>query len=102
MTADSGAFVMRLRAGRQAAALSQQQMAEQARPSVRALSNLERGQARWPHPDTVHRLADALGLAGPARAEFTATAGREPGDASARPVTRAAVEKRPAPHILHM
>ena len=44
--------------------------------SVRAIGNLERGRTRWPHPDTVRRLADALELRGEARDEFTAAASR--------------------------
>jgi hypothetical protein len=30
--------------------------------SIRAISNTERGQARWPYRDSLARLADALGL----------------------------------------
>jgi tetratricopeptide (TPR) repeat protein/transcriptional regulator with XRE-family HTH domain len=69
-------FAARLRAGRQLARLSQEELAEQTGLSVRAISNLERGRVRWPHRDSVLRLADALGLSGTARAEFIAAAGR--------------------------
>jgi tetratricopeptide (TPR) repeat protein/transcriptional regulator with XRE-family HTH domain len=93
MTADSE-FGAWLRAGRRAAGLSQQELAERAGLSVRAISNLERARARWPHPDTVHRLAGALGLAGPARAEFAAAAGRRLAGAPAGPATRAAADER--------
>jgi tetratricopeptide (TPR) repeat protein len=44
--------------------------------SVRAISDLERGRTRWPHAGPVHRLADALELYGPARAEFVNAASR--------------------------
>jgi len=44
--------------------------------SVRAISDLERGRTRWPHPDSVDRLADALELGGARRAEFVGLAAR--------------------------
>jgi tetratricopeptide (TPR) repeat protein len=65
------------------------------RKSVRAISNLEHGRTRCPHPASVNRLADALGFSGEVRAEFIAAASRrltppavtngapEPGSASA-------------------
>jgi tetratricopeptide (TPR) repeat protein len=56
--------------------LSQQELAKRSGLSVRSVGNLERGRVRWPHPDTVRRLADALGLHGQARDEFIAGAGR--------------------------
>jgi tetratricopeptide (TPR) repeat protein/transcriptional regulator with XRE-family HTH domain len=70
------AFGARLGSCRRSAGLSQQELAERSGLSVRALSNLERGCARSPHPDSVRRLADALGLYGEARGEFFAAAGR--------------------------
>jgi tetratricopeptide (TPR) repeat protein/transcriptional regulator with XRE-family HTH domain len=66
----------RLRAGRLAAGLSQEELAERAGVSIRAISNLERGRVRWPYPDTVHRLADALNLRGEARDGFIGAAAR--------------------------
>jgi transcriptional regulator with XRE-family HTH domain/tetratricopeptide (TPR) repeat protein len=76
MRDDGQGFGARLRAGRQAAGLSQEELAERSGLSVRAVSNLERGRARWPHRETLRRLADALGLRDTARAEFIAAAGR--------------------------
>jgi tetratricopeptide (TPR) repeat protein len=61
---------------RQAAGLSQAELAERSGMSVRAISNLERGRTLWPHPDSVQRLADALGLTAADRAGFGAAAGR--------------------------
>ena len=61
---------------RQAAGLSQAELAERSGMSVRAISNLERGRTQWPHPDSVQRLAGALGLTAPDRAGFEAAAGR--------------------------
>jgi tetratricopeptide (TPR) repeat protein len=76
MTDGIAAFGSRLSACRQSAGLSQEELAARSGLSTRALSNLERGRTRWPHPDSVHRLADALGLRGRAREEFAAAAGR--------------------------
>jgi transcriptional regulator with XRE-family HTH domain/tetratricopeptide (TPR) repeat protein len=72
----NGEFSARLRAARQLSNLSQEELAERTGLSVRAISNLERGRVRWPHRDSVHRLADVLGLSEAARAEFIAAAGR--------------------------
>lgn len=76
MTDDIRQFGVRLGAFRRSAGLSQQELAERSGLSVRAISNLERGRTRWPHPDSVHRLADALGLRDQARVGFIAVAGR--------------------------
>jgi tetratricopeptide (TPR) repeat protein/transcriptional regulator with XRE-family HTH domain len=86
MPADGAEFGARLRAGRLAAGLSQQELAERSDLSIRTISNLERGRAKWPHPDTVRRLADALGLPEEARAEFVAVAGRRLASGDAGPV----------------
>ena len=72
----AGGFGARLRACRQSAVLSQQELAERSGLSVRAISDLERGRTRWPYPGSLHRLADALGLCDEARAEFIAAADR--------------------------
>lgn len=76
MTGQAAAFGARLFACRRAARLSQEELAEQSDLSVRAISSMERGRTRSPHPDSVHRLADALGLSNQARADFFAAAGR--------------------------
>jgi transcriptional regulator with XRE-family HTH domain len=59
--------------------MSQQDLAERSGLSVRALSDLERGRTRFPYQDSLARLADALGLRGPARTDFIAAAGRRVG-----------------------
>jgi tetratricopeptide (TPR) repeat protein/DNA-binding XRE family transcriptional regulator len=69
-------FGGRLVACRRLAGLSQEELAERSGLSGRTIRQLESGRVRWPHPETVRRLADALGLRGEARDEFTATAGR--------------------------
>ncbi|HEY1919100.1 MAG TPA: tetratricopeptide repeat protein [Streptosporangiaceae bacterium] len=76
MSDDGGEFGARLRASRQLAMLSQEELAQRCGLTARAIGNLERGQVRWPYPQTVRRLADALQLDDAARAEFTEAAGR--------------------------
>jgi transcriptional regulator with XRE-family HTH domain len=76
MSESAPEFGTRLRSCRQSAGMSQQELAERSGLSVRAISDLERGRTRFPYQDSLGRLADALGLAGQARTEFTAAAGR--------------------------
>jgi predicted ATPase/transcriptional regulator with XRE-family HTH domain len=61
-TRDLPGFGDLLRRHRTAAALSQEELAERAGVSVRALSDLERSVHRAPRLETVRMLADALGL----------------------------------------
>jgi tetratricopeptide (TPR) repeat protein/transcriptional regulator with XRE-family HTH domain len=68
------AFGEVLKRYRQVAGLTQEALAERARLSARAIAALERGVNRTPRPDTLRLLADALALAGPARAAFEAAA----------------------------
>jgi LuxR family transcriptional regulator, maltose regulon positive regulatory protein len=70
-----------LRRYRVAAGLSQEALAEQARMSARAISDLERGVHRLPYKDTVAQLATALGLTATERAMLEAAA-RGPRDAA--------------------
>jgi predicted ATPase/transcriptional regulator with XRE-family HTH domain/Tfp pilus assembly protein PilF len=58
---------------REDAGLTQEELAERAEMSVRGVIYLERG-ARHPHPPTIVRLADALGLAERERAALAAAA----------------------------
>jgi transcriptional regulator with XRE-family HTH domain len=86
MREDAPEFGTRLRGCRQSAGMSQQDLAERAGLSVRAISDLERGRTRFPYQDSLGRLADALELRGPVRTEFTAAASRRlapPGTAGA-------------------
>ena len=73
---DNGDFGARLRGRRIATRLSQEELAAQSGVSVRAISDLERGKTRWPHPGSVRRLADALDLTGQTRTEFIDAASR--------------------------
>src|SRR6266568_2226983 len=83
MTGDGSVFGARLSGWRQLTGLSQEELAERSGLSVRAISNLERGRTRLPHPASVRRLADALDLHGAKREEFFAAAARQ----STRPMT---------------
>jgi transcriptional regulator with XRE-family HTH domain len=75
-SADHEAFGSQLRAGCPAAKLSQEELAGRPGVSVRAISDLERARTRWPRPDSVDRLADALELDGAWRADLVALAAR--------------------------
>jgi transcriptional regulator with XRE-family HTH domain len=66
-----GGLLRQLRAG---AKLTQEELAETAGLSPRAVSDLERGVNRTARKDTAELLAGALGLAGPARELFVAAA----------------------------
>jgi predicted ATPase/DNA-binding XRE family transcriptional regulator len=71
-----GGLLRQLRAD---AGLTQEELAEAASLSPRSVSDLERGINLTARKDTARLLADALGLAGPRRALFEATArGRAP------------------------
>jgi tetratricopeptide (TPR) repeat protein len=59
-----------LRQHRQAVRLTQEELAERANLSVRAIANLESGRTGRPRPDSVGRLAAALELTGKAAEEF--------------------------------
>lgn len=75
-TARSGAFGERLRRYREAAALSQEALAERAGLTTNAIGALERGERKRPYPDTLRRLADALELGKDERAELAGTLSR--------------------------
>src|SRR5690349_19263798 len=63
-------FAAQLKALRETAGFTQEELATVAGLSVHAISALERGERRRPHVDTVRALADALELAGAAREAF--------------------------------
>ena len=71
-----GSFGALLRGHRRAAGLTQEALAERAALSGQAVGALERGDRRFPHRDTVARLAVALGLTDEQRAAFLAAASR--------------------------
>lgn len=92
---DPSAFGKTLGACRRSAGLSQQELAERSGLSIRAISNLERGRARWPHPGTVRRLAVALGLSDDARTQFLGAAVRRPVPAADAPAADAPAADAP-------
>jgi transcriptional regulator with XRE-family HTH domain len=66
-------FAERLRRLREAAGLTQEELAERAGLTPDAIGVLERGARRHPYPNTVRALADALGLSSDERAAFIAS-----------------------------
>jgi tetratricopeptide (TPR) repeat protein/transcriptional regulator with XRE-family HTH domain len=68
--ADDAGIGARLRTSREAAGLSQQQLADRSGLSIRAVWNIEHGRTHWPYRDSLTRLADALGLQDGIRSEF--------------------------------
>jgi predicted ATPase/transcriptional regulator with XRE-family HTH domain len=73
-----GAFGEQLRRYREARGLSQEELAERAALTANGIGALERGERRRPYPDTVRRLADALGLDEAQRAALVASLARAP------------------------
>ena len=86
---DEGALAERLRALREAAGFSQEELAERAGLSSHAISALERGTRTRPYPHTVRALCDALGADAEARAALIAAvpartrSSRAPSDSAA-------------------
>jgi transcriptional regulator with XRE-family HTH domain len=72
--AEPGTFAVRLRRLREAAALTQEELATRAGLTVKAVGALERGERRRPYPHTLGALADALGLDGPERTRLVEAA----------------------------
>src|SRR5918993_3608432 len=92
LTDGSQPFGDLLRRHRVLAGMSQEELAERASLSARAISDLERGVKRTPRRDTVQLLVEALGMSGEARAAFVSAA-REP---AARPSPEPAGRPRTA------
>src|SRR5579862_9204719 len=79
-------FVGLLRGHRRTAGLTQEELAERAGLSVRAVSDMERGRTRRPYPRSLRLLADALELAGAAREEFFTAGGGISSGSESEPV----------------
>jgi predicted ATPase len=73
-----------LRQHRNAAGLTQEDLAERSGLSVDTISLLERGEHRRPHRYTMQNLADALGLSRSDRIRFETSARKPAGSATAR------------------
>src|SRR5207244_1251263 len=91
-----------LRAYREAAGLTQEDLAERTGLSREAISALERGARRRPHPYTVRRLAETLRLAEAERALFEAAARGLRGADTRPPVARSTLLTQPLPLIGRM
>src|SRR6185503_9408701 len=78
-----GSFGAQLKALREAAGFTQEELATVAGLSVHAVSALERGERRRPHVETVRSLSAALDLTGSARDALVASS-RTPLRASSR------------------
>lgn len=68
------AFAVLVRRSRQAAWMTQEELAERSGLSPRTIQAIERGQVRRPHRESVRLLVKALNLTGTVRAEFEAAA----------------------------
>jgi len=77
-------FGARLKALRETAGFTQEELATIAGLSVHAVSALERGERRRPHADTVRALSSALELTGPARDALFASARAAPATGTRR------------------
>ncbi len=86
--AQEGSFGARLRQLREAAGLTQEELALRAGLSSDAVSKLERGQRRRPYPHTVRALADALNLSEDERAALIGAAPKRSSMAFTPPVGR--------------
>ena len=86
-------FGKRLRRLREAAALTQEELAGRAGLSPNAISDLERGRRRRPYPHTVRSLADALELSGEERASLFAAVPKRGGGGAAAPTAPATVSR---------
>src|ERR687894_405368 len=87
--AQEGSFGAQLRQLREAAGLTQEELALRAHLSSDAVSKLEPGQRRRPHPHTVRALADALGLSEDERDALIAAAPKRSGMPVFTPPSRA-------------
>jgi predicted ATPase/DNA-binding XRE family transcriptional regulator len=79
-TSGPGPLAGLLRSARLRAALSQEELAARSGLTAKAVSALERGERRRPHPHTLRALGDALGLDEPGRAALAAAARPAEGD----------------------
>ncbi len=86
--AQEGSFGARLRRLRQAAGLTQEELASRAGLSPDAVSALERGQRNRPYPHTVRALAEALDLSNEERAVLISSAPKRSGMAFTPPTGR--------------
>jgi transcriptional regulator with XRE-family HTH domain len=89
-----------LRRLRDAAGLTQEELAERAGLSPKGVSDLERGKRRRPYPHTVRSLADALGLSEDERGSLFAAVPKRGGVADLAPPTAVPEPALPSPPTL--
>lgn len=97
MSGAEGPFGERLRRLREAAGLTQEELAARAGLTAKAVSALERGERKRPYPHTVRSLADALDLPEDERLALQAAIPRRGAEAPAAPVPDAE-PALPGPH----
>ena len=78
-------FGAQLRRLREAASLTQEELAARAGLTAKGISDLERGARRRPYPHTVRSLVDALGLSEDERAALFAAVPRRGSTATSLP-----------------
>ena len=81
----------RLRSG-----MSQEELANRAELSVRAIANIEAGRVRRPHAHSLRKLADALGMSGQERDVFVRRSSLEPSEEAVQEPARS-VASNPDP-----
>jgi tetratricopeptide (TPR) repeat protein/transcriptional regulator with XRE-family HTH domain len=94
--AEAATLAGRLRLLRTRALLTQEQLAERARLSVRTVRNLEAGRIRRPRAGSLRQLADALGLTEAERGLLVDLAARDPDPDPETVTVPAASSPRPA------
>src|SRR6188474_2332204 len=90
-----GTFGARLRALRETAGFTQEELATIAGLSVHAVSALERGERRRPHVETVRALSAALDLSGVMRDSFLEAARAPAHDAAVDELSDASLPAAP-------
>jgi predicted ATPase/transcriptional regulator with XRE-family HTH domain len=94
-TGHSDSFGAQLKALREAAGYTQEELATIAGLSVHGVSALERGERRRPHVETVRALSAALDLTGATRDAFAASARAPAGNATVSALVVASTPPRP-------
>jgi predicted ATPase/DNA-binding XRE family transcriptional regulator len=93
-------FGERLRRLREAAALTQQELAERAGLTGQAVGALETGRRRRPYPATIRALADALGLSAAEREELATLATERPDPPPSAPLAAEAGLPEPPTRLI--
>ena len=95
MSGEGGPFGERLRRLREAAGLTQEELASRAGLTAKAISALERGERKRPYPHTVRSLAEALGLSDEERDDLQAAVPRRGAEIPVSPDPDAEVAPEP-------